>query len=87
MSVENKKVKKQELARILNIPSSTVSYYTSIGLLDTVDTTPGGYNLYSLQDCIKRYHKIKELKNKRFTIAEILEEVMKEKLNLNHSTL
>ena len=65
-----------QLAKKVNESISTIRHWTKFGLLEVVDTTPSGYQLYALS-MIKRIEKIKDLKTKRYTLEEI-----KDKLDL-----
>ncbi len=70
------KFKIGQLAKKVDESISTIRYWTKLGLLEVVETTPAGYQLYS-SSMIKRIEKIKNLKTKRYTLEEI-----KDKLDL-----
>lgn len=63
-----------EVAKELKTRRTTVRYYTNLGLLRPIQKTAGGHFLYNLEDAKKRFERIKKLKQKRFTIEEILED-------------
>ena len=67
-------VRRGKLAEALGIPASTIKYYTALGLFLVSKKTPRGQYLYNLDDIRQRYAAIKELKDKRFTIQEIIEQ-------------
>ena len=60
-----------EVAEATNSLPSTVRYYSNLGLLKISDYTQGKYRLFKRSDTLARMSKIKELKNKGFTLEEI----------------
>lgn len=59
-----------ELARQVKEANSTIRYWTKEGLIEVVDKTASGYQLYSTET-IERIKLIKKLKGQRFTLHEI----------------
>ena len=59
-----------ELAKKLGIPSTTVRYYTDLGLLSVIAETNGGYRLYDLHIALERIQKIKQMCGDRSTLKE-----------------
>ncbi|MFC1517206.1 MerR family DNA-binding transcriptional regulator [Candidatus Margulisiibacteriota bacterium] len=68
-------LKAGELAKRFGILTSTIRYYTNIGLLQSDGRSPGGYNLYDFMKAKGALDKIKHLKDKRFTLDEIKEKL------------
>jgi DNA-binding transcriptional MerR regulator len=66
-----------EMARGAGVLVSTIRYYTDIGLLRVVASTQGGYRLYDREDTIERIHTIKTINGRKWTLAEIREELEK----------
>lgn len=64
-----------ELAKLTNETVPTIRHWTKEGLLNVVEYTPGGYQLYS-QDAVTITRKIRKLQDtKRLTLAEIKKEL------------
>ena len=62
-----------ELAEVSGVRLTTLKYYTEIGILPF---NQGGEKLirkYNKEEALERLEKIKELKEKRLTIKEIVE--------------
>lgn len=59
-----------DLAKLTQENNSTLRYWTKIGLLDVVTTTPSGYQLYD-QSMVERCKLIRTLQNQRHTLDEI----------------
>lgn len=59
-----------QLAKQTGESISAIRFWTKEGLLEVAETTAAGYQLYDAT-MIERIKKIKELKNKRYTILEI----------------
>lgn len=68
-----------ELARVSNVPTSTVRFWTNEGLLKVAKTTEGGYRWFN-ESSLKTVEKIKELQAKRLTLDEIKTEINKANL-------
>ncbi|MBF0206100.1 MAG: Fic family protein [Oligoflexia bacterium] len=66
-----------ELAKAAETSVSTIRYWTKEGLLEVVETTNSGYQLYS-PEMAQQCKKIKELQEKRLTIREIRMKFLKE---------
>lgn len=66
-----------EMAREAGVLVSTIRYYTDVGLLRVVGNTQGGYRLYDREDTLERIHTIKTINGRRWTLAEIKEELEK----------
>lgn len=67
-----------KLAKDAGVLPSTVRYYVKEGLLQVVDHTLGGFFLFDRGVALKRIEHIQALKAKRFTLAEIREQFLKE---------
>jgi len=66
-----------EMAKEAGVLVSTIRYYTDIGLLRVVANTQGGYRLYDREDTLERIHTIKTINGRKWTLAEIKEELKK----------
>jgi len=66
-----------EMAREAGVLVSTIRYYTDMGLLRVVASTQGGYRLYEREDTLERIHTIKTINGRKWTLAEIKEELEK----------
>ncbi len=62
-----------ELAKKLNVPITTVRYYTDIGLLPVIAETLGGYRLYDQHEATMRLSIIKQMNGSRPTLQETRE--------------
>lgn len=71
------KIRTGDLARELGIPTTKVSFYTMYGLFKPASRTPGGRYLFDLDENIKRFKKIQELKEKHFKLPQIKEQLDK----------
>lgn len=82
--MEKKLLKIGEAAKILNVPISTIRFYSDIGLLDVDSRTAGGFRLYDIDKLSLKLKRIKELVEKGLTISQIKEELAKigEKLKI-----
>jgi len=69
-----KSLKIGELARMTGEANSTIRHWTKEGLLDVLDVTASGYQLYSYE-MVERIKKIHQLKRKRYTLVEIKEKL------------
>lgn len=58
------------LAKTTKESVSTIRYWTKIGLITAVSTSPAGYHLYK-QDTVARCQTIRTLQTKRYTLDEI----------------
>jgi len=65
------------LARELGIATTKVSFYTLYGLFRPASRTPTGRYLYDLDETLKRFKKIQELKEKHFRLGQIKEQLDK----------
>ena len=61
-----------ELANISGTRYSTLKYYTELGILPYQQAEERLTRKYDKEEAIKRLKKIKELKDKRLTIKEII---------------
>ncbi len=80
MTVTNgatKLLKAGEVAKRFGMLTSTIRYYTSLGLLKADAHSQGGYNLYSYENAKKMLEQIDMLKKKRYTLDEIKRELVK----------
>ena len=66
-----------EIAKVAEIPLSTVRYYTDIGLLKVTSHTKGGYRLYDREESLTIIRKIKPVVNRRRTLMQIKEDLVK----------
>ena len=66
-----------EMAREAGVLVSTIRYYTDMGLLRVVASTQGGYRLYDRGDTMERINTIKTINGRKWTLAEIKEELEK----------
>jgi DNA-binding transcriptional MerR regulator len=73
---KEKLLKAGELAKLTGVLVSTIRFYTKLGLLTADDYTPGKYNLYAKDKALKRLRQIEDLKQRRFTLEEILERLI-----------
>ncbi|MDP3641400.1 MAG: Fic family protein [Alphaproteobacteria bacterium] len=62
------------LSQKTNESVATLRYWTKMGLLDVLTTTPSGYQLYTM-DQVGRCRRIRELQKQRYTLEEILEKL------------
>ena len=62
-----------ELAEVSGIRQTTIKYYTEIGILPFSQEGKRLTRKYTEGEALERLGKIKELKEKRFTIKEIIE--------------
>lgn len=73
-----KKVKVGQLALKAGVLPSTIRYYAKEGLLEVVEKTPGGYQLFDEDKSLKIIAKVKRLQEKkRLSIPEIKEVLWK----------
>jgi DNA-binding transcriptional MerR regulator len=77
MRLANGLLKIGEMAREAGVLVSTIRYYTDVGLLRVVTNTQGGYRLYDRRDTLERIHTIKTINGRKWTLAEIREELEK----------
>jgi len=77
MRLANGLLKIGEMAREAGVLVSTVRYYTDVGLLRVVANTQGGYRLYDRMDTLERIHTIKTINGRKWTLAEIKQELEK----------
>jgi len=77
MRLANGLLKIGEIAREAGVLASTIRYYTDMGLLRVVAITPGGYRLYDRRDTMERIHTIKTINGRKWTLAEIKQELQK----------
>ena len=72
-SEENNILTIGELAEVSGIRLTTLKYYTELGILPFNQVEKRLTRKYKEEEALKRLEKIKELKEKRFTIKEIVE--------------
>ena len=60
-----------KMAEIAGVRVSTIRYYTDIGLVKVVDTTPGGQKLYDSEDTLKRIQIVKKIGRQRLSLDTI----------------
>ena len=61
------------LAKRCDERPSTLRHWTQLGLLEVVDVTPAGYQLYP-PEAVERVHRIRALQHQRLTLKEIAEQ-------------
>ncbi|MDF1795635.1 MAG: MerR family transcriptional regulator [Coxiellaceae bacterium] len=66
-----------EFAKQANENVSTIRHWVKLGLIDVTEITPAGYQLFSA-DTLNRIKKIQSLKQKRFTLKEIMHKLEKD---------
>ncbi|MDF1759446.1 MAG: Fic family protein [Coxiellaceae bacterium] len=67
-----------EFAQQANENVSTIRHWVKLGLINVTDVTPAGYQLFAVE-LLTRVKKIQRLKQKRFTLKEILHKLDVEK--------
>lgn len=72
-----RKVKVGQLSLKAGVLPSTIRYYAKEGLLEVVEKTPGGYQLFNEEKSLKVIEQIKKLQAKRLTILEIKNQLSK----------
>ncbi len=71
-------LKAGEIAKKADVLTSTIRYYTKLGLLRTIGKTQGNYNLYNEKETLARLGDIKKLsKTKRLALEEIRKKLRK----------
>ncbi|QQS38890.1 MerR family DNA-binding transcriptional regulator [Candidatus Woesebacteria bacterium] len=70
-----KKVKVGQLALKAGVLPSTIRYYAKEGLLEVVEKTPGGYQLFDEDKSLKIISEVKRYQSKRLSITEIKERI------------
>lgn len=60
-----------ELARQFGVTSSTIKYYTILGLLEVSETTNGGMKLYDYYPTKHRISEIRGFRKRGMSIKEI----------------
>lgn len=60
-----------DLARMLNVPISSIRFYTETGVIKTHGRTQAGHLLYDPDESIKQFKMIANLKKKRYTLKQI----------------
>ena len=68
-----------KLARDAGVLPSTVRYYVKEGLLHVADHTPGGFFLFDRASALQCIERIQALKEQRLTLAEIREQLLRER--------
>ena len=71
-----KLLKAGQLAKHFGILTSTIRYYTNIGLLKADRRSQGGYNLYDYESAKNIIEQINHWKEKRLTLEEIREKLV-----------
>ena len=72
-TVQTNTIRTSELARKANLERTTLKFYIEKGLLVCKEKTKGGYRLFNEREALDILSRIKKLKEKRQTIAEIKE--------------
>jgi len=60
-----------ELAKKVEMPVSTIRYYTEIGLLKVLDFTESGYRLYRKNDTVEVLNMVKVVNEGKSSLDEI----------------
>lgn len=60
-----------EIAKLLDLPISTIRFYSDLGLLEVEARTAGGFRLYDFDKTSLKVKRIKELLEKGYTIPQI----------------
>ena len=60
-----------DLARMLELPISSVRFYTESGIIKSNGRTQAGHLLYDPDESIRRIKTINELKKKHLTLKQI----------------
>lgn len=77
--MENEKLlTPRELAAVTGLRKSTINFWSDIGLLKYKQDGPRLMRRYPEKENLARIEKIRELKNKRLTIPEIIEVMNKD---------
>lgn len=76
---EERLLKIGEMARLSDVPTSTIRFWTNEGLLKVAKTSEGGYRWFN-ESSLKTVEKVKELQAKRLTLDEIKAEINKANL-------
>jgi len=71
MSKQSKLLKISQIAKKAGVASSTIRYYTDMGLVSVDSTTPGGQRLYVEEYTVKKIRQIEWLSLKGKSISEI----------------
>ena len=71
-------LKISEVAQLAGVLSSTVRYYTDIGLLKVAKETPGGHRLYDKDTTLAMISKIHFLNNKGLTMESIKKDLLEQ---------
>ncbi len=71
MRMEIGLLKVGEIARETRVLTSTIRYYTEIGLLKVREFTEGGYRLYDRDETVERLRMVKVVNEGHLSLAEI----------------
>ena len=71
MRMEVGLLKVGEIAREARVLTSTIRYYTEIGLLKVRELTEGGYRLYDRDETVERLRMVKAVSEGHLSLAEI----------------
>ncbi len=72
MRMEIGLLKVGEIAREARVLTSTIRYYTEIGLLKVKEFTDGGYRLYDRADTIERLRMVKEVNEGHLSLEGVM---------------
>jgi MerR family copper efflux transcriptional regulator len=61
-----------ELAKLANVSSRTIDYYTSMGLIEPSERSAKNYRLYQ-DETLVRLKRIEQMKQEKYTLDEIRE--------------
>lgn len=64
-----------ELAKKLGVPTTTIRYYTDIGLLPVIAETRGGYRLYDEHEATARMAALRQISGERPTLREAMDRI------------
>lgn len=76
---EKKFIEIKDIVRISGLRYSTIKYWIEMGLVQFEQPEPGLRRKFNKDETLKRLDEIKSLREKRFTIAEIIEKLKSKK--------
>ena len=66
-----------DLARMLELPISSVRFYTEAGIIKSNGRTQAGHLLFDPDESIRRFKMITDLKKKHLTLKQIKRHMVK----------
>lgn len=64
-------IKIGEMAHLAGLPTSTIRYYSKIGLLEPAEVLPSGYRLYEPEETLRKIQLIRHHQSQKPTLAWI----------------